>query len=51
MPGGERLDGTGTIVRSTSVGRIGSLDNDGVEPGSYDRRTVSVDADECGRVE
>ena len=51
MPGGERLDGTGTIVRSTSAGTIGRLDKDGVEPGSYDRRTVSVDADECGWVE
>ena len=60
MPSGDRLKGTGVVVRCCSPGEYSNAEegvivtmdeSEGVEPWSCSGRTVFVDADECEGVE
>jgi hypothetical protein len=60
MPSGDRLTGTGIVIRCGSPGEVNNAgegviialdESEGVEPCSYSGRAVLVDADECEGVE
>ena len=56
MPSGDRLKGTGIVIRCGSPGEVNNategvivalVESEGIEPWSYSGRAVLVDADEC----